>query len=49
VSNARAVGLAVSAWHAHVLNEAGGKERNQWFCPSTLVLPVLTFQLSSYF
>ena len=38
------VGLVVSAWHAHVLNEAGGQERHQWFCPRTLVPPVLIFR-----
>src|SRR5262245_12000641 len=38
------VGLVVSAWHAHVLNEGGGQERHQWFCPRTLVPPVLIFR-----
>jgi hypothetical protein len=38
------VGLVVSAWHPHVLNEAGSQERHQWFCPRTLVPPVLTYR-----
>ena len=38
--------LAASAWHAHVISEAGGQEQHQWFRPSILVLPVLTFQLA---
>ena len=42
------VGLAASSWHAHVVSEAGGQEQHQWFRPSILVLPVLTFQLASY-
>ena len=40
--------LAASAWHAHVISEAGGQEQHQWFRPSSLVPPVLTFQLASY-
>jgi hypothetical protein len=39
--------LAASAWHAHVISEAGGQE-HQWFRPSSLVLPVLIFQLAFY-
>ena len=43
------VGLAASSWHAHVFSKAGGQEQHQWFRPSILVLPVLAFQLASYF
>jgi hypothetical protein len=42
------VGLAASSSHAHLVNEAGGQEQHQWFRPSILVLPVLTFRLASY-